>query len=61
MGTDMIQPAARIALAVFLLGSIIVALLRHGSTVPTYRFHAGVYVPAFLGEALLVWLAGGWG
>jgi len=57
----MIQTIARIALAVFLLGSIIVALVRHGNTVPAYRFHAGIYVPALLGEALLVWLAGGWG
>jgi len=57
----MIQSIARIALAVFLLGSIIVALVRHGNTVPTFRFHAGIYVPAMVGEALLVWLAGGWG
>jgi hypothetical protein len=46
---------------VFLLGSIIAALVRHGSTVPAYRFHAGIYVPALLGEALLIWLAGGFG
>ena len=57
----MAQSIARIALALFLLGSIIVALARHGSTVPSYRFHAGVYAPALVVEALLVWLAGGWG
>jgi len=57
----MIQSIARIALAVFLLGSIIVALVRHGNTVPAYRFHAGTYIPAMVGEALLIWLAGGFG
>jgi len=57
----MIQSIARILLALFLLGSIIGALSRHGKMIPSYRFHAGIYVPALLGEAALVWLAGGWG
>lgn len=57
----MTQTVARIAMALFLLGSVIYALARHGNTVPSYRFHAGVYVPALVGEALVIWLAGGWG
>lgn len=57
----MIQSIARIALALFLLGGIIGALSRHGSTVPTYRFHSGIYVTGIAVEGLLIWLAGGFG
>ena len=57
----MIQSIARIALALFLLGGIIGALSRHGSTVPTYRFHGVIYVTGIAVEGALIWLAGAWG
>lgn len=61
MEVVVIQSIARIALALFLLGGIIGALSRHGSTVPTYRFHGGVYVAGVAFEGFLIWLAGGFG
>jgi hypothetical protein len=55
------QSIARLLLAVLLLGSIVYALHRHGKVVPGYRFHAGIYIPTLVGEALVIWLAGGFG
>lgn len=57
----MIQSIARVLLGVFLLAGIALALSRHGKTIPAYRFHAGIYASGIAAEALLIWLAGGWG
>lgn len=57
----MTQTLFRVLLGLLLLGSIIVALSKHGQQIPAYRFHAGAYVLGIVVEALLILMAGGWG
>lgn len=59
--TDTIQIIARIALAAILLGSVAVAVWKHGNTAPARQINAWHVVGAVGVEALLIGLAGGWG
>ena len=56
----MIQSAARIAIALLLLGGIIFALTQHGRQIPAHKYHAAGFIGGAALEAALIWLAGGW-
>ncbi len=57
----MTQTLARLTLGIFLLATIILALYQHGKPIPRHSFHAGLICGSATLEALLIWLAGGWG
>lgn len=57
----MIQSAARIAIALLLLGGIIFALTQHGRQIPAHKYHAAGFIGGAALEGLLIWCAGGWG
>ncbi len=57
----MTQTLARLTLGIFLLTTVILALYQHGKPIPRHSFHAGLNCGSATLEALLIWLAGGWG
>lgn len=57
----MIQSAARIAIALLLLGGIIFALTQHGRQIPAHKYHAAGFISGAVLEAVLIWCAGGFG
>lgn len=61
MTSEVIQLAARIILAVMLLGAVVLGVINHGTWAPR-RIVDGRHVAVFVAlEGLLIGLAGGWG
>lgn len=52
---------ARIALAGLLFGGVVFAVHRHDKVVGSYRYNALPFVVGAVIEAVLIWMAGGWG
>lgn len=55
------QSFARVAIGALLLGGILFSLYQHGRPIPHHKYHAAPFIGGAVLEALLIWLAGGWG
>lgn len=55
------QSFARVAIGALLLGGVIFALYQHGRQIPAHKYHAAGFISGAVLEAVLIWLAGGWG